>query len=85
MTTAEVTALAAQLPGALDAAAQALGPQLAAAIAAPAVKRGVRDLLSSPDVKAGVDAVAWRVGLVVGGCIVGAIVLGTLAGRAASR
>lgn len=85
MSAAEVTALVAQLPGALDAAAQTLGPQLAAAIAAPAVKRGVRDLLSSPDVKAGVDAVAWRVGLVVGGCIVGAIVLGTLAGRAASR
>lgn len=85
MTAAEAANVLGQLPAALEGATQALGPQLAAAIAAPAVKRGVRDLLSSPDVKAGVDAVAWRVGLVVGGCILGAIVLGTLAGRAVSR
>lgn len=76
---------AADITGAIDAAASALGPQLAQAIAAPAVKRGARDLLTSPEVREGVDAVAWRVGAIVGGCVLAAIVFGHLAGKAVSR
>lgn len=85
----DLTGVLRELPGALSATTKALGPDLAAAIASPQLAAGARRLLTSDDVRAGVADVAssagWRIGLIVGGSILVAIVGGHLLARRLTR